>query len=136
MRYDPDDLGPEVLEFLTERHLATLSLVVSADEVHASPVGITWDDDRGLIRIITWSGAKKTRLLEAGGSLPAAVTQVDGGRWLSLHGRAVVTGDADRAAEAVRRYAQRYRPPKDRGADRRVIEITVERIVGRVPTPS
>jgi hypothetical protein len=42
-----------------------------------------------------------------------------------------VTDDPDRVAEAVRRYAARYRTPGDR-ADRVAIEIAVDRITGRV----
>ena len=38
---------------------------------------------------------------------------------------------AERVAEAVRRYAHRYRQPGDRD-DRVAIEIAVERIIGRV----
>ena len=56
--------------------------------------------------------------------------QVDGGRWLTLEGPATVTDDADRVAEAVRRYAERYRPPGERD-DRVAIEIRVDRILGR-----
>ena len=56
--------------------------------------------------------------------------QVDGGRWLTLEGPATVTADADRVAEGVRRYAARYRQPGER-ADRVVIEIAVDRILGR-----
>ena len=131
MRYEPSDLGREVLDFLAERHLATLSLIVGADEVHVTPVGFTWDDDAGIARIITFAASKKTRLLEAAGTLPAALCQVDGGRWLALHGPATVTAEPDVCADAVRRYGERYRPPKDRGPDRRTIEISIERILGR-----
>ncbi len=59
-----------------------------------------------------------------------AVCQVDGGRWLTLEGTAEVTDDPDRVAEAVRRYAERYRPPGER-ADRVAIEIRVDRVLGR-----
>ena len=131
MRYEPSSLGADVIDFVTERHLATLSLVIGADDLHVTPVGFTWDDDAGVARIITFAASKKTRLLESHGSLPAAVCQVDGGRWLALHGPATVTADPAICADAVRRYGERYRPPKDRGPDRRTIEIRVERILGR-----
>jgi hypothetical protein len=58
------------------------------------------------------------------------VCQVDGGRWLTLEGRASITSEPDRVSEAVRRYAERYREPKER-TDRVVIEIAVDRILGR-----
>ena len=48
-----------------------------------------------------------------------------------MEGVALVTADPDRCAEGVRRYAERYSEPKDRGPDRRVIEITVDRLLGR-----
>lgn len=72
----------------------------------------------------------KAKTLE-GETLAAAVCQVDGARWITLEGRAVVTADADRCREAVDRYARRYSQPKDRGPDRRVIEIAVDRVMGR-----
>ena len=55
---------------------------------------------------------------------------MDGGRYLSFEGPAVVTSEPDRVAEGVRRYADRYRQPKER-EDRVVIEIDVEHIRGR-----
>ena len=42
-----------------------------------------------------------------------------------------MTSDDDKCREGTRRYAQRYSEPKDRGDDRRVIELTVERVMGR-----
>lgn len=131
MALDPNDLSAEVLQFMADRHLATLTLLRPDGSPHVTPVGFTWDDDAKLVRVITWAESKKARLLDAAGVGRAAVCQIDGGRWLTLEGEAVVTGESDRAAEGVARYTKRYRQPKDRGADRRVIEITVERIMGR-----
>ncbi len=132
MSFDPNALPGTMTDFLVERHLASLTLVRTDGRPHVTPVGFTWDADRRLVRIITWSGSVKARLLEAGGPLSAAVCQVDGGRWTTLHGMAVVTGDPERCAEAVDRYATRYSTPKDRGPERRVIEIPVDSILGRV----
>jgi len=131
MAIDPADLSPDALEFLTERHLASLSLVTPDGELHVTPVGFTWDDERRIARVITFAAARKVRLIEAAGSLPAALNQVDGGRWFTLHGHATVTADPTVNADAERRYAERYRSPGDRGADRRTIEIAVTRILGR-----
>lgn len=131
MRYDVTDLPAEALDFLTERHLATLSLVTADGALHVTPVGFTWDNDTQTARVITFAGSKKVRLLEASGELQAALGQVDGGRWFSLHGPAIVTADPAINADAEQRYAARYRPPGDRGADRRTIEIAVSKIVGR-----
>ena len=41
-----------------------------------------------------------------------------------------MTDDPDRVAEAVRRYAERYRQPGER-PDRVAIEIAVDRVLGR-----
>lgn len=131
MTFDLNNLPDDVLAFLAERHLATLSLVHGGGELHVTPVGFSWDDETSTARVITWAEAKKVRLIERDTSLTAALGQVDGGRWLSLHGTATVSADPIVNADAERRYAARYRPPKDRGADRRTIEIQVDRIIGR-----
>lgn len=117
--------------FLTERHLASLSLVRPDGTPHVTPVGFTWDPETGMARVITWSGAVKVRLLERAGTLQAALCQVDGGRWATLSGPATVSADPDVCADAVRRYAVRYREPRDRGADRRVIRVAVADVMGR-----
>lgn len=131
MALAPDDLSPEALAFLTERHLATLSLVLADGSLHVTPVGFTWDDETQVARVITFAAAKKARLIDAQGPLVAALSQVDGGRWFTLHGTATVTADRAVCADAERRYAARYRPPGDRGDDRRTIEVAVSAIVGR-----
>jgi F420H(2)-dependent biliverdin reductase len=132
MALDPTSFSPDTLEFLEERHLATLTILRPDGTPHVTPVGFTWDNSAGLARIITWDGAIKARLLEAANGGPAAITQLDGGRWLTLEGRAVVTADPIRAADGERRYAERYSQPQDRGPQRRVIEVTVTRAMGRV----
>jgi F420H(2)-dependent biliverdin reductase len=130
MAHDPNALPPEVTEFLTERHLATLTTIRPDGTPHVVAVGFTWDAEAGLVRVITWAGSRKARNLIARPASPAAVCQVEGGRWLTLEGTAVVTADADRVAEGVRRYAERYRQPGER-EDRVVIEIAVSRVLGR-----
>ncbi len=131
MAHAPDDLSADALLFLSERHLATLSLVSADGSLHVTPVGFTWDNKTQVARVISFAQAKKVRLIESGGSLGAALSQVDGGRWLTLYGTATVTAEPAVNADAERRYAGRYRPPGDRGADRRTIEIAVDKIVGR-----
>lgn len=131
MVWRPDALPSAAELFMTERHLATLSIPRPPGAPHVTPVGFTWDGESGLARIITFAGARKVRLLEGAGRLPVSLCQVDGGRWLALEGTAVVTADPARCAEGVSRYARRYRPPSDRGADRRVIEVSVSRVMGR-----
>ena len=121
--------------FLDERHLATLTTIRPDGSPHVVAVGFTWDGDAGLVRVITFAPSRKARNLlvprdRAATPARAAVCQVDGGRWLTLEGTAVVTDDPERVAEAVRRYAERYRQPGER-TDRVAIEITVDRVLGR-----
>jgi PPOX class probable F420-dependent enzyme len=131
--YDPAALPPEVEAFMSERHLATLTTLRPDGSPHVVPVGFTWDPQACLVRIITFAPSRKVRNLDSGddGVAPRAVVcQVDGGRWLTLEGPATVTDEPDRVAEAVRRYAERYRRPGER-PDRVAIEIAVDRVMGR-----
>lgn len=130
MSLDPAALPATATEFLTERHLATLTTLRPDGTPHVVAVGFTWDAPAGLVRVITFAPSKKARNLLASPGTRAAVCQVDGGRWLTLEGTATVTDDPDRVAEAVRRYAERYRQPGERD-DRVAIEIQVDRILGR-----
>lgn len=130
MAIDPTDPPEAVLAFLAERHLATLTTLRPDGSPHVVAVGFTFEPGAQLVRIITFAPSKKARNLVAAPGSRAAVCQVDGGRWLTLEGTAVVTGDPGRVAEAVRRYAERYRQPGERD-DRVAIEITVDRILGR-----
>ena len=130
MALDPRNLPSEVTTFLTERHLATLTTLRSDNTPHVVAVGFTWDPDEQLVRVITFAPSRKARNVAERPGSAAAVCQVDGGRWLTLEGRATVTDDPGRVAEAVRRYAGRYNEPKQR-TDRVVIEIAVDRIMGR-----
>jgi PPOX class probable F420-dependent enzyme len=125
---DPGALPPAALTFLTERHLATLTTQRPDGTPHVEAVGFTWDDDARLVRVITNGGSRKVAHVRAG--TRAVVAQVDGARWLSLEGPAVVSDDADRVAEAVRRYALRYRQPAE-NPQRVVIEVAVDRVLGR-----
>lgn len=130
MALDPAALPATTTEFLTERHLATLTTLRPDGSPHVVAVGFTWDAPAGLVRVISFAPSRKARNLLAAPRSRAAVCQVDGGRWVTLEGPAVVTGDPDRVAEAVRRYAERYRQPGERD-DRVAIEITVDRVLGR-----
>src|SRR5919206_406641 len=79
-------------------------------------------------RVITSGGSAKARHVRAG-QARVAVCQVDGRRWVTLEGTAVVREDAAAVADAERRYAQRYRQPRDNPA-RVVLEISVDRVLG------
>lgn len=130
MSYDPTDLPDEVEAFLAERHLASLTTLRPDGSPHVTAVGFTWDPDEALVRVITFAPSRKVRNLLAAPGARAAVCQIDGARWLTLEGSATVTDDPARVADAVRRYAERYRTPGER-ADRVAIEIAVDHIIGR-----
>lgn len=129
MALDLDALPHDVLAFLGERHLATLTTLRPDGTPHVVPVGFTWDDDARLVRVITDGASKKARNV-ADGSPRAVVSQVDGARWLSLEGVPRVSHDPERVADAVRRYAGRYRQPRE-NPTRVVVEIAVDRVLGR-----
>ncbi|MFC4109391.1 pyridoxamine 5'-phosphate oxidase family protein [Micromonospora zhanjiangensis] len=113
------------------RHLATLSTVRPDGTPHVVPVGVTVDLVAGLARVITSAGSHKARLVAAAGAagIPVALCQVDGRRWVTVEGRAVVRDDPAAVAEAERRYAERYRQPRP-NPERVVLEVTVSRILG------
>ena len=124
---DPQQLSTDAFEFLTERHLATLTTLRSDGSPHVVAVGFTFDAERSLARVITFASAVKARNAARGGR--AAVAQVDGARWISLEGAVRVSDETDDVALAVAAYARRYRQPKER-TDRVVIEISVDRVLG------
>ena len=122
----PLRLGADALEFLRERHLATLTSIRPDGSPHVVPVGFTWDAERRLARVITDGSSTKARIAAAEGRV--ALCQVDGRRWLTLEGTSTVSDDPARVADAVARYAERYRRPRV-NPHRVVIEITVERVL-------
>jgi PPOX class probable F420-dependent enzyme len=125
---DPADPGPELLAFLAERHLATLTTLRADGTPHVVPVGVTYDAATCTARVITSGTSAKARHVRDGGGR-VAVCQVDGRRWITREGTAVVRDDAASVADAVERYARRYRQPRENPA-RVAIEISVDRILG------
>jgi PPOX class probable F420-dependent enzyme len=126
--HDPHDLAPGLLELLTERHLATLTTLRADGSPHVVPVGVTYDAATRTARVITSGTSAKAGHVRAG-QQRVAVCQVDGRRWLTLEGTAVVRDDPASVTEAERRYAIRYRQPRENPA-RVVLEISVDRILG------
>jgi PPOX class probable F420-dependent enzyme len=124
---DPRDLGAGALTFVTERHLATLTTLRPDGSPHVVAVGFTFDPGACVARVITFAGSVKAR--NAGAGARAAVSQVDGARWITLEGPVRVSDDAATVARAIDAYAARYRQPKVRD-DRVVIEIAVDRVLG------
>ena len=113
--------------FWAERHIATLVTLRRNGRPHAVPVGVTLDLDTGIARVICSAGSQKARNVAERGI--AAVSQVEGRRWSTLEGDAVVVTDRAAVADAEARYAVRYRPPRE-NPRRVVIEITVGRVLG------
>jgi F420H(2)-dependent biliverdin reductase len=59
----------------------------------------------------------------------AAICQVDGARWLTVSGPIRVATDAEAIADAVARYAARYRQPRV-NPERVALIIEVETVMG------
>jgi PPOX class probable F420-dependent enzyme len=123
-----NDVSAEMMAFLNERHLATLTTLRADGSPHVVPVGFSYDRDAGLVRIITFARSVKAR--NAARNTRAAVSQVDGGRWATLEGVSRLVDDPPSVALAVSGYAARYRQPGER-ADRVAIEIVVDKVMGR-----
>ena len=121
------DLTDAALEFVRERHLATLTTLRPDGTPHVVAVGFTWDEENGIARVITGGGTQKALNAERGGY--AAVSQVDGARWLTFEGPATINTDRAGVADAEQRYAVRYRQPRE-NPKRVVIEIRVAKILG------
>ncbi|MEU7749698.1 TIGR03618 family F420-dependent PPOX class oxidoreductase [Nonomuraea sp. NPDC049158] len=122
--------GAAFAAFWQERHLCTLSTARPGGPPHAVPVGATLDLETGIVRVITSGTSYKARLIAADGAL-VALCQVDGRRWSTLEGRAVVRTEPEQVADAERRYTARYKPPRPNPA-RVVVEIQVTRVLGNV----
>jgi PPOX class probable F420-dependent enzyme len=118
----------EMLAFLNEYHLASLTTLRADGSPHVVPVGFSYDAELHVVRVITFPSSVKYKNALRGGR--AVVSQVDGGRWLSLEGTVSGTTDPTRVAAAVAGYAARYRDPRER-EDRVAIEIAVDRVLGR-----
>ena len=128
MTLDLAALDAETLAFLTERHLATLTNVRADGTPHVVPVGFTYEPETRLARVITSGTSVKAKLAARPGAV-AALCQVDGRRWLTLQGRVHVERDPGAVADAVERYAGRYRQPRV-NPERVVLVVEVERILG------
>ncbi|WP_369028473.1 pyridoxamine 5'-phosphate oxidase family protein, partial [Nocardia farcinica] len=73
-------LSPAAVDFVTERHLATLTTLRADGTPHVVAVGFTWDGEAGIARVITDGKSMKVRNARRSGY--AALSQVDGARWL------------------------------------------------------
>ncbi|MEU1528293.1 pyridoxamine 5'-phosphate oxidase family protein [Streptomyces fagopyri] len=130
---DPHDPDPAYLAFWRERHLCTLTTLRADGSPHVVPVGVTYDPRAGLARVIARDSSAKVGHVTAAGADGArvAVCQVDGRRWATLEGRATVSAEPARVAEAERRYAERYGRTPSPNPARVVIEIRLTSALGR-----
>jgi PPOX class probable F420-dependent enzyme len=111
LRLDPAALPELARAFLIERHLATLTTTRRNDELHVVPVGFTFDAATSTARVITSGDSVKARNADRPGAT-AALCSVDGARWITLSGPIRVERSPAAVADAERRYAERYRPPR------------------------
>jgi PPOX class probable F420-dependent enzyme len=133
-----DRLNEAALEFVTARHLATLTTLLPDGFPHVVPVGFTFEPTSdaqaasgsvgtaGTVRIITNGPSQK--VLNARRDPRASVCQVEGANWITLAGTARILDDPAEVADAVERYAARYRQPRE-NPQRVVIAIEVERVM-------
>ena len=77
MSLNPLKLSEEVRSFLDERHLASLTLLRPDGSPHVTAVVFTWDQDSQLVRVITWAGSMKSKILEQTPNGRAVVCQID-----------------------------------------------------------
>ncbi|WP_455356868.1 pyridoxamine 5'-phosphate oxidase family protein [Streptomyces sp. SYSU K217416] len=133
MAIDVRDPSPEYLAFWREYHLCTLTTPRPDGTPHVTPVGVTYDPEAGLARVITSKHRAKVANILAAGPEGArvAVCQVEGKRWATLEGRAVVRTEPELIADAVSRYAERYGRTPSPNPDRVLIEIALDRALGR-----
>lgn len=125
--------GPEYLAFWRERHVCTLTTLRPDGTPHVVPVGVTYDPQTHLARVITNRNSRKVAHILAAGPQGArvAVCQMQGRRWATLEGLATVRTESGPVEDAVRRYAERYERTPAHNPDRVVIEIAVDRALGR-----
>jgi F420H(2)-dependent biliverdin reductase len=120
--------SPALREFWAERHLCTLTTLRPDGSPHVVAVGATLDADAGVARVIASRTSAKVRHVLAGAAR-VAICQVDGARWSTVEGIAVIRDDPASVADAERRYAARYRPPRP-NPRRVVIEVSLTRVLG------
>ncbi|MFH0520568.1 pyridoxamine 5'-phosphate oxidase family protein [Streptomyces sp. M41] len=130
---DPGAPDAPYLAFWLEKHLCTLTTLRPDGTPHVVPVGVTYDPEARLARVIASKTSRKvSHVLSAGpDGARVAVCQVDGRRWATLEGVARVRNEPERIAEAERRYAVRYGRDPRPNPDRVVIEIELRRAMGK-----
>jgi PPOX class probable F420-dependent enzyme len=127
---EPLPLSADLVDFWRERHLCSVTTLRADGSPHVVPMGIVLDLERRLAWGITSGTSQKAANLRRG-DRRAAVCQVDGRRWSTLEGVGEVLEDAASVAEAVRRYAERYRQPRENPA-RVALRFRLTRVLGNL----
>src|SRR5690606_41736284 len=109
MAIDLSDPGPEFLAFWRERLFPTLTTLRPDGSPHVVPVGVTYDPEHRLARIITRRTSRKAA--HVGAAQPdgarVAVCQVDVGRWATVEEEAWLRTEPVRSVE--RRVGGKWR---------------------------
>lgn len=121
--------SPAFRDFWSERRLCTVTTLRPDGTLHVVPMGVVIDPDTDTAWAITSGTSRKARNLAHGG--PIAVCCVDGRYWSTIEGTAEVRADPETVAEAERRYAERYKVPRE-NPNRVALRITVTRVIGNV----
>lgn len=123
----------DFLRFWRERHLCTVTTLRPDGTPHVVPMGVVLDAEAGVAWAITSGSSWKVRNIRAAGDEGGliAACQVDGRYWSTLEGRVRVRDDAESVQEAVRRYAERYRVPRE-NPERVALRIDITRVLGNV----
>jgi PPOX class probable F420-dependent enzyme len=118
-------------DFWGARRLCTVTTLRPDGTPHVVPMGVVLDLDADVAWAITSAGSRKARNIRAAGPEGAlfAACQVEGRTWSTVEGRAVVLDDPESVREAVRRYAERYRVPRE-NPDRVAVRVTLTRVLG------
>ena len=132
MSHDPGRLPAGAVQFLTGRHLATLTTMRADGTPHVVPVGFTFDAATSIARVITSGHSIKAQNAARDGAR-AALCQFEGRYWLTLEGPVRVVSECAAVRDAEQRYAARYRVPRENPA-RVVLEIAVQRVLGSPPS--
>ena len=123
-------LDDEVLAFLRERHLATLTTLRADGSPHVVPVGFGYDADERIVRVITNAPPRRRSTLADGGR--AAVCQVDGAPLADARGRSRSCAPTPSGATAAVAGLHSALPGTERAPERVAIVIDVDRIIGSV----
>ncbi|MCF3172569.1 TIGR03618 family F420-dependent PPOX class oxidoreductase [Streptomyces sioyaensis] len=135
MAAPPPSQSDAELDFWQEHRICFLGTPRPDGTLHLVPVGVTYDPETHIARVISSRASKKVRnILAAGPDVTVAVSQAEGRRWSTLEGTAVIKDDPHSVADAEARYARRYKQPRP-NPERVVIEITVTKAMGTVKPP-